>query len=427
MAATTDVTEMLKYTYAKEQLSYMATQEVPLWNIISRKKTPMGGRGQYILPIQTANTGVFVGHAEGGSLTTTRAQPSTTEATFALQEFHGIYNVTWKALQDARNSQFAMERMGEFLDNSMRRRVFRQLNAEVNGFGKGEMGIMRAADNGTTVTFRALPMVDQGMVVDVMDLSDDNAKISNSATVNAINVRTREGPLSVATSGSAAGDDLTVEDSVSSAGGSLHLVGILAWIDDANPDSVVGNIGGINRSTAGNEFWQANVLSNSGNGNRPLTEDLLLQGFDLVRERGGKKLTHIMSNLAIMRRYHEMLRGETIASLGSVGPVGGGLGRPEGEMQDGAEGQGGTPYNFSGVNWHSDIFFDANRIVGFNNENWVIAHGENEMPEPIGDIFDVPMLKRTSTAGFDVDHYWQGELICDNPTTAVKWEEISEA
>ena len=169
------------------------------------------------------------------------------------------------------------------------------------------------------------------------------------------------------------------------------------------------------------------MLSNSGNGNRPLTEDLLLQGFDLVRERGGKKLTHIMSNLAIMRRYHEMLRGETIASLGQVGPVGGGLGRDEGAMQDGAEGQGGTPYNFSGVDWHSDIFFDANRIIGFNKENWVIAHGENELPEPIGDIFDVPMLKRTTSATFDVDHYWQGELICDNPTTTVKWEEIAEA
>ena len=426
MAATTDVTEMLKYTYAQEQLSYMATQEVPLWNVISKKKTPMGGRGQYILPIQTANTGVFVGHTEGGTLTTTRAQPSTTEATFGLQEFHGIYNVTWKAMQDARNSQFAMERMGEFLDNSMRRRVFRQLNAEVNGYGKGEMGIMTGADDNATVSFRALPMVDQGMVVDIMDLSDDNAKIANSVTVNAINVRTREVTFSGAASGSAAGDYITAEDSVSSSN-SNHLSGILAWIDDANPDSAVGNLGGINRSTAGNEFWHGTVLSNSGNGNRPLTEDLLLQGFDLVRERGGKKLTHIMSNLAIMRRYHEMLRGETIASLGQVGPVGGGLGRDEGAMQDGAEGQGGTPYNFSGVDWHSDIFFDANRIIGFNKENWVIAHGENELPEPIGDIFDVPMLKRTTSATFDVDHYWQGELICDNPTTTVKWEEIAEA
>lgn len=426
MAATTDITEMLRYTYAKTQLTYIASEEIVLWNIISKRKTPMGGRGQYILPIQTRNTGVFVGHAEGGTLTTTRAQPATTEATFSLQEFHGIYNATWKALQDARKDEFAMERLGEFLDNSMRRRVFRQLNAELLGFGKGEMGIMSGADNNATVTFRALPLVDEGMVVDIIDLSDDNADILASATVTAIDVSTREVTFSGAASGSAAGDYITMENTVKSATGSLHMLGILAWIDDANPDSVVGNIGGINRSTAGNEFWQGNVLSNSGNGNRALSEDLLLQGFDLVRERGGRKMTDIVSNLAIMRRYHEMLRAETIASLGQVGPIGGGLGRQEGEMQDGKESTGGSPYSFSGVRWAAEPFFDANRIIGIVRDTWAIAHGENEMPEPIGDIFDLPMFKRTTSATFDIDHYWQGELICDHPPSNVKWEEISE-
>jgi len=183
----------------------------------------------------------------------------------------------------------------------------------------------------------------------------------------------------------------------------------------------------VNRSTAGREFFEANVLDNSGNGNRPLTEDLMLQGLDLVRERGGRKLTDIISNLAIMRRYHEMLRAETIASLGSVTSVSGGLGRPDNDMQQGPKGEGNTPYDFSGIDWHAESFFDANRIVGVNRETWAIGHGDNEVPEPIGDIFDVPMLKRTSNATFEVDHYWQGELLCDNPPANVKWEEISES
>lgn len=427
MAATTDVTEMLKYTYAKEQLTYIASQEIALWNIISKRKEPMGGRGQWILPFQTQNTGVMKGHAEGGPLTSTRAQPATAEATFAMQEFHMIYDVTWKALQDAGKSKYAFERMASFMDDSLRRRVMRMINAELLGYGKGEMGIMSAADDNATVSFRALPLVDQGMVVDVMDASDDSTKVGNSLTVNSINVSTREVTFSSALSGSAAGDYITAEDSVSGGTTSLHMLGLLAWVDDANPDAAVGNIGGINRSTAGNEFIEANVLDNSGNGNRPLTEDLMLQGFDLARERGGTSITDLISNLKILRRYHEMLRGETIASLGAVGPVSGGLGRPEGEMQGGPDSEGSTPYNFSGVNWKSDVFFDANRIVGFNRENFFIGHGENEMPEPVGDIFDVPRLKRTSNASFDVDHYWQAELLCDNPTGAVKWEEIAES
>jgi len=335
--------------------------------------------------------------------------------------------VSWKALQDAGKSKYSMQRMGDFLDDSIRRRVMRSINAELLGYGKGEMGIMSAADDNATASFRALPLVDQGMVVDVMDLSDDSTKVGNSLTVNAINVKTREVTFSGALSGSAAGDYITAEDSVASGTTSLHMLGMLAWIDDANPDAAVGNIGGINRSTAGNEYLHGNVLDNSGNGNRPLTEDLMLQGFDLCRERGGRTITDLMSNLPILRRYHEMLRAETIATMGSVGEVSGGLGRPEGGMESGPTSQGGTPYNFSGVNWKADVFFDANRIIGFNRENFFIGHGDNEMPEPVGDIFDVPRLKRTANATFEVDHYWQAELLCDNPTGSVKWEEISES
>ena len=425
MAATTDITEALKYTYAKQRLSRVASEEIVTWNIISKKKEQVGGRGQWILPFQTRNTGIFRGHAQSGALSTTRAQPSTTEATFALQEFHGIYDVSWKSLQDASKSEFAMEKMLDFMDDSMRRRVFRLLNAELLGFGKGELGIMSAADDEATVSFRGLPMVDEGMVVDVMDLSDDNTKVGDSLTVTAIDVQNRTVTFSGALSGSAAGDYITAEDSVSSAA-SLHTLGLGTWIDNANPDSAVGNIGGINRSTAGNEFFQGNVLSNSGNGNRPLTEDLLLQGFDLVRERGGSRISDLMSNLKIMRRYHEMLRAETIASLGSVTTVSGGLGRPESRMRSGAKSTGETPYKFSDVPWHAETFHDANRIIGFNRENFLIGHGDNELPQPIGEIFNLDLLKRTSNATFDIDHYWQGELLCDKPCATVKWEEISE-
>lgn len=427
MAATTDITEMLLYTYGSKRLGYIASQEVVLWNIMAKRKVGVGGRGQHILAYQTRNVGVFRGHAQGGALSTTRAQPATVEMSFALQEFHGIYDVSWKMLQDASKSEWAMEQAGEFLDRSMRRRVFRLLNAELNGFGKGELGILSAADDQATVTMRALPLVDEGMVVDVMDLSDDDTKVGDSLTVTAINPKTREVTFSSALASTAAGDYITSEDSVSSSGGSLHMLGAMAWVDDANPDSVVGNIGGVNRSTAGNEFAEGNVLDNSAAGNRPLSEDLLLQGDDLVAERGGDQITDYVTNAAIIRRYHEELRGETIATMGKVGVVGGGLGRDEKAMQSGAKSEGGTPYMFSNKAVHRDLFFDANRILGLNRKSWVIGHGENELPAPIGSIFDVPLFKRTSNASFEVDHYWQGELICDNAPSNVKYEEIAES
>lgn len=274
-AATTDVIEMFKYTYAAERLAYLAAQEIVLWRILSRKKSPVGGRGQWILPLQTRNAGVFVGNSEGGALTTRRSQPDTAEATFSLQEFHGIWDITWKMLQDARKDEYSFGRAVDFMDASFRRRVFRLLNADLLGTGRGELGTLPAADDQVGVTLRALPLMDLGLIVDLMDATDDNTLLGpDGAAVTAIDVPARAITTGTAASGTAAGDYFTVADSVSSAG-SLHMLGVLNWIDDDNPVSVVGNIGGINRNTAGNEFWEATDLSNSGT-NRPLTEDLIL-------------------------------------------------------------------------------------------------------------------------------------------------------
>lgn len=425
MAATTDVTELFKYTYFKDRLTYIASEEIVAWNLFTRRDMTVGGRGQIILPFQTRNTGVFAGHTEGGALTTTRAQPSTAEATFSLQEFHAIYDVSWKALRQASRSEWAFERMAEFLDRSMKRRVFRHLNAEILGSGLGEMGIMPAADDQAAVTFNSLPLVDEGMVVDVMDKTDNNTKVGDSLTVTDIDVQNRVVTFSGALSGSAATDYITMEDSVSDSA-ALHMLGIHAWISDANPDTEVGNIGGIDRSAAGTQYFKANVLGNSGT-NRPMTETLLLQGMNLVRERGGDKLDALMTNLAIILQYHEDLRAETVATMGRVGTVGGGLGREESQMEQGKEGRGSTPYSFSNIPIHAEPFARANTIYGFHRANWLLGHDGNEVPMPIGEIFNLDLYKRTSNASFDVDHYWEAELLCDNPPNQVRWDDIAEA
>src|SRR5258706_12087861 len=141
-ASTTDVIQMFRYTYGAERLIYLAAQEIVLWRILQRKKTPVGGRGQWILPIQKSNAGIWVGHAEGGAKTTRRAQPATMEATFSLQEFHGVWDLSWKMLQDARKDEFSFARAIDFMDESFKRRVFRLLNADLLGTGLGELAII---------------------------------------------------------------------------------------------------------------------------------------------------------------------------------------------------------------------------------------------------------------------------------------------
>lgn len=432
MAATTDIAEALKYTYGAENLKYLANQESVLYRHLQKKQQEIGGRaGQFIIPFTTKNAGVWRGISQGGSLSTRRPQPASAEMTFSLQEFHGAFDVTFKLLQDMRKSEYAFERGLTFMEDAQRRRVFRLMNADFLGKGRGELAILPAADDQVTITINSLPLCEPGMYVDVMDASDDDTKLEDSATVDAIDIKNRTITLSGAPAGTAANDYLTVEDSVASATGSLHMLGILAWLDDANPVTVVGNIGGINRSTAGNEWAQANVLENSGT-NRPLTEDLLIEGNDLTRERGGAQIDAYFSNLKIIRRYHAELREDVFFALGQVKGFDSavGIGRDESQMQQGEDSMGETIYRFGGVPWYAEPYFWANTLIGIRKEHFFIGHGENEMPAPLSEIFNDMVSFFTfggTTATFDVHSYWQGELLCDNPMAGTKFEDIAES
>lgn len=430
--ATTDLIETLRYTYADtDRVLYLFNQETNLFNRLKRKQAEMGGRGQFLMPILTKNPGTWKGIAQGGALPTA-VQPDSTEASYALKEFVGIYDISWKLIQDARNSKFAFENVIKQMDSGIQRRIFRLINADLLGTGRGELLTLGGADNTDPLTSRYLPRVEVGMVVDLMDDSDDDTKLTNgdSATVTAVDPVNRTVTIGGNSSGTAAGDYLTIEDTcdISVTTTSRHLNGILGMIDSANPNSVVGNIGGINRSTAGNEFWQSVELSNSGT-NRILTEDLLLQAEDAVREKGGAMLTDWWSNLAIGRRYHEILRNESYYSLGRVTGLDGGVGRSKsGAESPGKDSDGKSIYDFSGVSWHFDPFFEANTIIGFDQSHFMIGHGENELPAPVSKIFpDKPFFKDTSSAAYEVVWYWQGQLLTDNPAAGVKISDVAES
>lgn len=424
---TTAVLESLKYTYGVNRVLYLFNQESVTFNILDRVKKPMGGRGQFLMPIIVQNPGAFTGISEGGTLPTP-LDMDTAEATFSLQEYVAAYNVSWKLIQDSRTDKFAFQQAVTMLDEGLRRRVMRNLNSDFIGTGKGELATLTGVDSsGAIITSAYLPRLEKGMVVDVMDLTDDDAKIGDSRTVSGVDPIARTIDLSGADlSGEAAGDYVVIQDTTDVTDGlCLHTNGLEGIIDSSNPATVVGNYGGISRSTAGNEFWKAVELSNSGT-NRPLTEDLLLQAMDAVREKGGGMLTHWISNLAIVRRYHELLASERYFSLSQPGSIGGGIGRKK--MDGSKEGDGQTPYEFSGIPWHVDPFFTNNIIIGLDSSHFFLGVGENDTPRPISEIFDnVPFFKQTTAATFEVNWYYQVEVLSDNPAAGVKVGDVAES
>lgn len=426
MASVSNVQEALKYTYGATKIAYLFNQESPTWAILSKQKKGLGGRGQFILPILTQNAGAFTGITEGGALPSA-LQPDTAEASFGLQEYVALYDVSWKLIQDARNDKFAFQQAITMLDEGLRRRVMKNLNSDLIGTGKGELATLTGADSsGAIVTSAYLPRLEQGMVVDVMDLTDDDAKIGDSRTVTAVDYVNRTVDLSGADlSGEAAGDYIVIQDTTDVTDGFCkHSNGLIGIIDDADPAAVVGDYGGIDRGTAGNEFWESVVLSNSGT-NRAFTEDLGLQAMDSMREKGSGQLKAWLSNLKIGRRYHEVLRNETFASLGGVQSLGGGLGRKGGTKPSE---DGKSPYSFSDIPWHFDPYFTNNVIIGLDTDHFFLGVGENEVPRPISEVFDnVPFFRQTANATFEVAWYYQMELISDNPAAGVKIEDIAEA
>jgi hypothetical protein len=418
---TTNIINAMRYTYGVNKVLYLFNQESPTWNMLSKVKKPMGGRGQFIMPIKTTNPGTFKGIAEGGALPTALA-PATTEATFALREYVGLYDMSWKVIQDSRTDKFAFQQALQFMEDGFRTRILRNLNSDLIGDGRGALAYLPAASNTSPISVSALPRLETGQVVDIVATSDNATLRLNGVAVTGVDVQARTVKTASNPSGTAAGDYFVITGTVSG-GTSFHTHGLLGVVDSANPAAVIGNYGGINRSTAGNEFWIAYKDSNSGT-NRPLTEDILLKLQDGVREKGGGLLKAYISNLAILRRYHEILAGERFFALSAPGVIDGGIGRKNYKPSD----DGSTPYEFSGIPWHADPYFDPNVVVGLDTDHFFVGVGDNETPQPISEVFDnVPFFRQTANATFEVAWYYQMQLLSDNPAAGGKVVDVAES
>jgi hypothetical protein len=429
MATTvSNVQEALKYGYGENKVLYLFNEESPTWAILSKEKKQVGGRGQFIMPLMVQNRGAFTGIAEGGALPSGLA-PDTAEATFALQEYVAVYDLTWKLIEDARTDKFAFQQAVQMLEEGLKRRIMRNLNSDLIGSGRGELAVLAAVDDGAGVfTSTFMPRLEKGMVVDSVDVSSNNGeRLEDSLTVNAVDYVNRTVTLSAAMSSEAAGDLIVIQDTYDDSENiNKHSYGLLGVVDSADPtDATAKYYGGIQRSTAGNEFWQSAELSNGGV-NRAFTEDLGLQAEDAVREKGSGRLNAWLSNLRVTRRYHEILRNETMATFGSVQPVRGGLGRPGGGQAPKEDGR--TPYEFSGIPWYADPYFHNNVIIGLDTNHFFLGVGKSSVPRPISEIFEgQPFFRQTTSATWEVVWYYQMQLISNNPAAAVKINDVAEA
>lgn len=88
------------------------------------------------------------------------------------------------------------------------------------------------------------------------------------------------------------------------------MFGIDAAINDANPPTGVGNYGNIDRTVAGNEFYQANVDEGDGNPRAP-TPKMFQDMLDRVENSSVGKVTDIWCGQEVWSHMVEQVRGNT--------------------------------------------------------------------------------------------------------------------
>lgn len=413
-----------KYLYAPGRVRRFMNERMALKSKIDNlSDADMGGRGQFILPIEKDLPEGVYGNTEGGSIGTALA-PAFTEATYSLQEMHSVLEVTWKAMSDSRNNRMAFGRAAKRGEKSLKLATLLDINNQMLGDGRGVLALLPAADNSSPITVSRPIRARRGMTVDIMD-TDNDTKHLDSGTVSAVDYANNTITTSGSVSGTAASDYFVREDqSDDSVNDALALNGITGIVDTANPASIVGNYGGINRSTAGNEFWESVVLDNSGT-NRSLTEDLMLNAIHDARLQGGGETDMIITNPAVFRRYFELAAQDRFFTQDAKGNFTASLGPANAVNKNKA---GATGFDFGGVPIHIDDFAEANTIYGLDTSTFMWGHGINDVPQLIGEIFpEATSLRQTSNTSFEVVLWGAFELICDNPAGNWKVEDIAES
>ena len=432
ITSTTNIIEALRYTESETQLMTSLNEESVAWDLLGdsgNRFTRLEGRGMNIESIVTQYPERISGITEGGSIPSAIA-PDTAEAVFSAQSVVGVWETSWTSIRRAKRSRAAFKNVVSLHQDGIKAAFSQDMSVELLGNGLGQLAILSAADDNAQITnLTGHPAIRKGMVLDCMDAGDDDTKHLDSSAVTAVDESVPNFTTAAATSGSAATDyfvrEDTTDDSVNDA---LHLNGLLGIVSNANPATVVGNYGGINRSTAGNEFWESPVLANSGT-NRPLTTDLMMTAQRVRRKVGGKQTSTARGSLAwftngeIEGRYVELFEALRFVDTGSgafkgdAGPV----------HEHTAKGR--TAFSFSGIPIHSDVFLTANTMYLLDLKTFSIGYVDNKVPRPIDEIFDgqVSFFRDTSNASFEKVWLFDGDLICVKPRANVRIDDISES
>ena len=273
-----------------------------------------------VVPLHTARNSGVGARADGAALPTAGYQEYT-EANYNCKYNYGRIQVTGPTIAASSKDRGAFVKVVDAEIQGMVKDLKDDLNRQLHGNGTGTLCLL-SADPGTgAVTYvdvdtPGTQYIQKGMAFDICDPTGATAGANRGTASTGIVVTQKTSSTRITFASNTFDAAVADNDAVVRKGSWLNeMMGLNGIVNNADPVTSVLYVGGIVRATAGNEFWDAYVSSNSGT-NRALTLELMQTVWDGVEEEGGE-ISMMMTSRAVRRKYVTLVKadGRTVNNM----------------------------------------------------------------------------------------------------------------
>lgn len=278
-----------------------------LLNRLEKNEEDVEGR-EAVVPLHTGGNSGVGARADGGAL------PAAGQQAYEVAKYKCAYNygriqVTGPVIQASRSNKGAFVKAVDSEIQGMTKDLQDDLNRQLHNDGSGVLALVNTdPGTGTTLTVDTPNAMyfKKGMKIDIVDPSSTTA---GDARANAANLTvSAKASTTTLTMSAAMHGDIADNDYVVQKGSyALEMMGLGGIVSNANPRAGL-YVGGINRSTAGNEYWKSNIFTNNGT-LRKFTLDLMQEAWDAAEEEGGT-VSLMLTPRAVRRKYLALVRAD---------------------------------------------------------------------------------------------------------------------
>lgn len=283
----TTVGGLLKQVYANAIKEQLENNNV-LWKIVQKDFDMKNLQGKNIIvPVHTGRNAGIGARAEGGTLPTGYNQTHV-QIPVPLKFLYGRIDMTGQAMLLAKKdiSAFVDAKANEMegIVNDVTRDFNRQLHndgtgviCQTNGAGSGATTLIL---NNQNVGYSVAQYL-QGAYIDIKTTRTGGTTEVSNVQVSAVTADTTTAATVTLATSSTWSDDSFV---FISGNQNNEIVGLRGAVDDGG---ILATYMGVDRTAAGNQYWQSNDLNNSGTP-RNTTEAIFDDGFLACIRKGGK-------------------------------------------------------------------------------------------------------------------------------------------